>query len=106
MAIIRIQRESRHTRHAQHRVTEELWRAYLAQARSVRLSARAGRRFEAQGDVPTGELPSASGPVKSTETKPPASAPTVAPEKETEPADFASRLLKAKKKAMEDRDKT
>jgi uncharacterized membrane protein len=42
-------------------------------------------------------------PIKST-SKPPA-APKVAPASEAEAADFASRLMRAKKRAMEDRDK-
>jgi hypothetical protein len=62
---------------------------------------RAARRFEAAGPVPsappTGE-PSAARP----RPKPPLSPP---PPQPSEPQDYASRLLRAKRRAMEERDK-
>jgi len=62
------------------------------------------RRFEGgpvSGDAPpeVGETARPKDPPK------PSSAPQVAPEKEHEPDDFAGRLMKAKRKAMEERDK-
>lgn len=67
---------------------------------------RAGTRFEGgmgPTDVPTGADPMgsrASSPPPKAETQ-----PGVAPDKEQDAADFASRLMKAKKKVWEERDK-
>jgi uncharacterized membrane protein len=66
---------------------------------------KAVRRFEG-GDVPV-EAPPMAGAAPSAGKPPPrpASAPRVAPEDEAQPADYASRLLRAKRRAMQDRDK-
>jgi uncharacterized membrane protein len=69
---------------------------------------RATQRFDA-GEAPAAAPPpgAADTPAQPTQapTRPPAAAPQVGPEKEQEPADFASRLMKAKKRVWEERDK-
>jgi uncharacterized membrane protein len=69
---------------------------------------KAARRFEG-GDAPYAPPPIAgAGPVPGGPKPPPArptQAPRVGPEAEAEPADYANRLLRAKRRAMQDRDK-
>jgi hypothetical protein len=67
---------------------------------------KARRRFEGE-DIHEAAPPGAEAgplPSPSARTKP-AAAPKVGPEKEKEPVDYASRLLAAKKRAMEEREK-
>jgi uncharacterized membrane protein len=68
---------------------------------------KAARRFEGgEGDVPPEAPPMAGIPQPGPKPKPrPSQAPKVGPEDEAQPADYASRLLKAKRRAMQDRDK-
>jgi len=65
----------------------------------------AARRFEADGSVASppalGELPAVK--PRPAPSREPSSAPR--PERESEPQDYASRLLRAKKRAMEEREK-
>jgi hypothetical protein len=66
---------------------------------------KAGRRFEG-GDVPIEAPPMPGGGLS--EHAPPVPAakpPKVAPDDQAAPADYASRLLRAKRKALEERDK-
>ena len=67
---------------------------------------RAARRFEAEGApaAPTagGEIPVAAPRPQTPRPVPPSQ---VGPEKEQEPQDYASRLLRAKRRAMEEREK-
>ncbi|HYT88594.1 MAG TPA: hypothetical protein VEL76_07785, partial [Gemmataceae bacterium] len=65
---------------------------------------KAERRFEG---AETSAAPAATGEVAMPAPKPPPkpAAPRGGPEGEKEPADYASRLLRAKKRAMEERDK-
>jgi len=66
---------------------------------------RAGSRFEG-GDLPGREPPGPASTAPPTgPTKPAGPQPGLAPQKEQEAADFASRLMKAKKKVWEERDK-
>ncbi len=66
---------------------------------------RAARKFEGR-DAPTGPLPTASAEgAPAPVAKPQAAPPPVAPPKEEDAADYASRLMKAKKRAMEEREK-
>jgi len=69
--------------------------------------AKATRRFEGESVATTAPLPGADeGP--STAPRAPARPPTqprIAPEKEQEAADYASRLMKAKKRVWEEREK-
>lgn len=68
---------------------------------------RAGTRYEGSmgpTDVPSGAEPSTGRPMGAP-PKPAGPQPGMAPEKEQDPADFASRLMKAKKKVWEERDK-
>ena len=62
------------------------------------------RRFEGEGTVAAGELPPASGSSDRT-TRADVSAPAQPVTPAESPEDFAARLMKAKRKAMEDRDK-
>jgi uncharacterized membrane protein len=66
---------------------------------------KAGRRFE--GPEAFVEAPPAADACSTAPAPPAPSAkpPTVAPDDATTPADYASRLLRAKRKALEDRDK-
>ena len=67
---------------------------------------KASGRFEG-GDIPVTALPGAETsplPLPEARSKPTA-VPKVGPEKDKEAADYASRLLRAKKRAMEERDK-
>jgi hypothetical protein len=68
--------------------------------------SRGTRRFEA-GEAPASAPAGAdAGPLRtSTTTRAPAAPSKIGPEKEQEPIDYASRLLRAKKRAMEERDK-
>lgn len=65
------------------------------------------RRYEApQGPGAAPPPPDLGGPTPPTgPTSKPKPPPSMAPEKKAEPGDFASRLMKAKKRALEDRDK-
>jgi len=64
---------------------------------------KAARRFEAEGHVTT--VPGAA-QMPVTPPRPTASPPSPpAPQREGEPQDYASRLMRAKKRAMEERDK-
>jgi hypothetical protein len=98
--------------HLRGRAGEEEAPVFLERLRSRKAAvgselerAQAARRFEATG-APTGDVPSATGPIAPpASAKPPSAAPPVAPEKDAEAADFASRLLKAKKMALDERDK-
>jgi len=67
---------------------------------------KAARRFEG-GDAPVQAPPSAAeAPAPGTRPPPrPPSAPKVAPDAEGQAADYASRLLRAKRRAMQERDK-
>jgi uncharacterized membrane protein len=67
---------------------------------------KATRRFEG-GDVPAAAPPSAdlAPPLGSQPPPRPPLAPKVAPDEERQGEDYASRLLRAKRRAMEDRDK-
>src|SRR6185295_13998331 len=66
----------------------------------------AGRRFEGTpemgGDVPEA---TATGPTGSSQPPRAKPAPNLAPQAEPEAQDFASRLLRAKRKAMDERDR-
>jgi len=65
---------------------------------------RAATRYEGGDEPPPagmGAEPKPTGPLPSQ----PGAPPSVAPDKPADPADFASRLMKAKKKVWEDRDK-
>ena len=67
---------------------------------------KAARRFEGEEGSITAPEGATNGP--SASSSPPmrsATAQSISPEKEREASDFAGRLMKAKKKAMEDRDK-
>lgn len=66
---------------------------------------QAARRFEGDAFGPDSKVPSATEPAGASEPRKTASTPQVSPEAETDPTDFASRLLRAKRKAMEERDK-
>jgi hypothetical protein len=68
---------------------------------------KAARRFEG-GDAPYAPPPIAgAGPMPGgpKPPPPPTQAPRVGPEAEGEPADYGNRLLRAKRRAMQDRDK-
>lgn len=65
---------------------------------------RPATRFQG-GDAPTADVPPADETRPNQPPAPPTTAPGVAPEKPQEPEDFASRLMKAKKKVWEERDK-
>ena len=64
---------------------------------------KAASKFDAGAIAPTADAPTIATPTAQPEKPPPAKAPP--PKKEEEAGDFASRLMRAKKKAMEDRDK-
>lgn len=66
--------------------------------------ARAATRFEG-GDAPAPPPGAEAAATPLSQPRPAAPPPKIAPEKEAEPADFASRLMKAKKKVWEERDK-
>jgi hypothetical protein len=70
-----------------------------AQVEAAREREQAGRRFEG-GPVPAAPPPETAAP----EPQPPAAPSTAEPAKE-EPGNFASRLLRAKKRVWKDRDK-
>jgi uncharacterized membrane protein len=105
------------------RGAQEVWAHLLGQARAERqgdfleklqsrkaqvgetlAKEKSERRFEG-GETPV--APPAVAEVSMPAPKPPPkpAAPRVRPEDEKEPADYASRLLRAKKRAMEERDK-
>ena len=66
------------------------------------------RRFEATPGLSFTDVPSATDEARTpgkTGSRPGTPAPGVAPEAAQEPGDFASRLMRAKKRALEDRDK-
>jgi hypothetical protein len=68
--------------------------------------AKATRRFEAaEGVAPAEPVPGANQPAAPTPRTAPKPAPKLAADPEAAPADYASRLLKAKKKVWEERDK-
>jgi hypothetical protein len=64
------------------------------------------RKFEG-GDVATGPLPTATEGIPAPSSSPPAAQPPppVVPAKEEDAGDYASRLLRAKKRALEEREK-
>jgi hypothetical protein len=64
---------------------------------------KAGTKFDAGAFTPSSEAPPIAG--AAAEPAKPVPAKSAAPRKEEDAADFASRLMRAKKKAMEDRDK-
>jgi hypothetical protein len=67
---------------------------------------RAGARFESTGDVSLPLGADATGPLPTTPTAPPArpaAKQEAAPQPEAEAGDYASRLARAKKKALEQR---
>jgi uncharacterized membrane protein len=67
--------------------------------------SRGTRRFEAgeaQASAPAG---AEAGPAPPSAPRPQTAPQTIGPEKQHEPADYAARLLRAKKRAMEERDK-
>ncbi|MBY0523325.1 MAG: VWA domain-containing protein [Gemmataceae bacterium] len=68
---------------------------------------KAAARFDAGDRPPSDAPPGAEGPSGMPATPPrrPSPQPGVAPQKEEEPQDFASRLMRAKKKVWEERDK-
>jgi uncharacterized membrane protein len=72
------------------------------------LEKKAARRFEA-GDQPVEAPPTASDAAaasqRPTAPRPPVDKPKLTPEQEQEAGDFASRLMRAKKKIWEERDK-
>jgi uncharacterized membrane protein len=77
------------------------------QSRKAQVSEtlKAARRFEAgerPADAPAGAEEAATG---TTPLNPPIPKPPIAPEKEQEGTDYASRLLKAKKRVWQDREK-
>jgi uncharacterized membrane protein len=67
---------------------------------------KASRRFQS-GDTPAGPVETAGGPVAPPSATPAAAPPPLpaAPAKQEEATDYASRLLKAKKRAIEEREK-
>jgi hypothetical protein len=66
---------------------------------------RAARKFEGD-EAPAGPVPTAGGaPSASAPTSQAPAPPPVAPAKEEDPVDYASRLLKAKKRSIEEREK-
>jgi uncharacterized membrane protein len=76
-----------------------------AQVGEVLEKGKAARRFE-PGDAPATAPPVVSdAPLAPPRPAPKSAAPKVGPEGEQEPADFASRLLRAKRRAMEERDR-
>jgi hypothetical protein len=66
---------------------------------------RAARRFEGEGpeEFPTGV--DVTGPTAPSRPRPAATGPVAGPQAEAEPGDFASRLARAKKRALEERNK-
>jgi hypothetical protein len=96
-----------------HRETESTTPQFLDRLKSKKAEigdelekARAATRFEPTPDMPIGAPPPSAidAPAAPPPSKP-TKAPSNAPSGEEEKADFTSRLMKAKKKAMEDRDK-
>jgi hypothetical protein len=74
-----------------------------AQVSEALEKSRAARRFEGGETAPVAPPPAAQA-APAPPPRPPAPKPEIAPEKEQQPEDYASRLLKAKKRVWEQRD--
>jgi hypothetical protein len=76
-----------------------------AQAGAGLASGRAARRFEGEGPEEFTQAVDATGPTATPPRPRPVAAPSAGPQAEPDAGDFASRLARAKKRALEDRNK-